>query len=64
MLNTPPAQSVNFIKNVVRIDRSPMNEKIWCIQLECNHDVFVTSKHKPSRKRMHCEKCQAKAVRA
>lgn len=46
------------IKNVVRIDRSPMNELVWCIQLECNHDVFRTAKKKPTVKQLRCEKCE------
>jgi hypothetical protein len=48
------------IKNVVRIDRSPMNEKVWCIQLECGHEVWKTAKRKPTVKQMRCERCENK----
>jgi len=46
---------------VLRADRSPMNSKIWCYQLECGHEVYM-----PGRKRsgpvMRCTKCESKNV--
>lgn len=38
------------IKKVLRKDRSPMNPKIWVMQLECGHDVYA-------KKSYVCEKC-------
>lgn len=46
------------IKKVVRIDRSPMNDLVWVIQLECKHDVFKTSRLKPRIKELRCDKCE------
>lgn len=42
---------------IVRIDRSPMNPKVWVVQLDCGHDVY---KHrKPTmRQRIECERCR------
>lgn len=36
---------------IVRIDRSPMNERVWVLQLDCGHDAYVTQKCRPSRDR-------------
>lgn len=41
---------------IVRIDRSPMNEKIWVLQLDCGHDVCVTQKARPSKERTWTDK--------
>ena len=46
-------------RRVVRIDRSPMNPKQWCYQLECGHEVWKTWTGKPLRhKILACEKCK------
>lgn len=62
-------------RRIVRVDRSPMNERIWVLQLTCGHDVYVTQKKRPSRERtftdprtgereigpkfIECERCAA-----
>lgn len=63
-------------QRVVRIDQSPMNERIWVLQLACGHDVCITQKKRPSNLRtwtdkttgerlcgprlMECDRCHTK----
>lgn len=44
------------IRLVLRIDRSPLNPKVWCIQLECGHEAWHTGR-KPTRRVSFCERC-------
>lgn len=49
---------------VKRVDQSPLNPLRWSLELECGHDVWVTSKTKPSRKTQYCATCvEMKALR-
>ena len=41
-------------KRVLRTDRSPMNAKRWCCELECGHEVWVTRDRAP--KKTFCDK--------
>lgn len=43
-------------ERIVRIDRSPMNDQIWVLQLTCGHDVCVTQKKRPSLERTWFDK--------
>ena len=53
-----------MVKNaVVRIDRSPMNPRIWVLQLDCWHDIYITAERRPVRKTAKCEKCAALAAK-
>lgn len=36
-----------------------MNPLRWSLDLACGHEVFVTSKTRPTRKRENCSKCVA-----
>jgi hypothetical protein len=45
------------LRNMVRIDRSPMNDKIWIIQLDCKHDITITQTRKPKGSKFHCYCC-------
>ena len=47
-------------KKVVRIDRSPLNPRVWCLELSCGHDFYTTATQKPRRKENICEKCLGK----
>lgn len=47
-------------KRVVRADKSPMNAKRWCCELECGHETWVTRSSKP--KRAACDKCKPVAT--
>lgn len=47
----------SVIKNVVRVTRSPMNERIWYLDLECGHDTTVVSKSRPTRQTFRCPDC-------
>jgi hypothetical protein len=49
--------AVGSTRLVLRVDRSPMNALRWCCELECGHEVWITSKRRPSRSRMKCSKC-------
>lgn len=42
------------------VKQSPMNPLRWCLQLDCGHDEWVTSKTRPSRKTQRCGKCADK----
>lgn len=46
---------------VQRVDRSPMNPKRWCLTLSCGHEVWVTSKSKPTRMKAMCDTCKEPA---
>lgn len=39
---------------VVRADQSPLNKKQWCLELDCGHEVWVTSRGKPTRETAYC----------
>lgn len=43
---------------VVRVTRSPMNPLRWALDLECGHEEWCTSKNRPVRKTVLCEKCR------
>lgn len=44
--------------SVVRVTPSPLSSLKWILDLSCGHDVWVTSKSKPTRKLWLCEKCE------
>lgn len=45
-------------KSIVRADRSPMNAKQWCCELECGHETWITQSRQPQvGKRVSCERC-------
>ncbi len=48
-----------FTKKVIKVTQSPMNPLRWLLDLECGHDVWVTSKKRPTRKTVSCDKCFA-----
>ena len=43
---------------VVSATQSPMNALRWSLSLSCGHDVWVTSKSKPTRKLWLCARCE------
>lgn len=45
------------VRKIVRVDRSPMNAKVWCVELECGHEVWVYRKPRSTPKGLECEKC-------
>jgi hypothetical protein len=45
------------LRQVVRVNQSPMNPLRWCIELSCRHEVWVTRKSKPKVKVMSCAEC-------
>ncbi len=44
---------------VVRKDKSPMNPKVWVLQLECGHDLYITGRTKTQ---YMCNRCALKAM--
>jgi hypothetical protein len=34
-------------QKIKRVDRSPMNERIWIIELMCGHEIYKTQRSKP-----------------
>jgi len=51
------AKSAKEVRKVVKVTRSPMNPKRWSLDLECGHELWLTSDRKPSRKSALCPKC-------
>jgi len=45
-------------KQVMRVDCSPLNPKQWCLTLECGHEMWVTSKRRPTRRKVVCVECK------
>ena len=45
-------------KKVVRVERSPMNSRIWLLELECHHGTWVTAARKPTRLTARCSICE------
>lgn len=46
---------------IVRADKSPMNPKIWCYELECGHDVFLSGR-KVTKKQIPCKQCEKELI--
>lgn len=42
---------------VQRVTQSPLNPKQWCLDLQCGHHVWVTSKSRPQRMKATCTTC-------
>lgn len=56
----------DYARTIVRIDRSPMNPKVWVVQLDCGHDIFVYRKPRRTKNggpTFPCEKCESKVTR-
>ena len=45
------------LEKIVRVDRSPMNPKIWIAQLECGHDLYLYRKPRANAGGRWCERC-------
>lgn len=43
---------------VMKVTQSPMNAQRWVLDLDCNHEEWVTSKKRPVRKYQNCSKCE------
>lgn len=50
-------------RNVVRVDKSPMNEKVKVVELDCGHDYYVRPPNLAPRigLAVACDKCKAVA---
>lgn len=50
-------------RNVVRVDKSPMNEKVKVVELDCGHDYYVRPPNRAPRigLAVACDKCKAVA---
>jgi len=51
-------------QRVKRVTQSPLNPQRWCLELECGHDEWVTSKTRPKRAKAECSTCFEKAFDA
>ena len=49
-IQTKEAEIMPNKKRIVRVDRSPLNPKRWCLMLECGHEEWVTATAKPKKK--------------
>lgn len=50
------------VRNVERIDRSPMNAKRWLMLLDCGHEVWTTAVRRPARRSAPCPECAVKKL--
>lgn len=48
-----------MLKKIQRVDRSPMNPKVWCVQLECGHELWVYKKPRKDCPGLKCGKGEA-----
>lgn len=50
-------------RNVVRVDKSPMNKRIKVVQLDCGHDYYVRPPLIAPRigRAVACEECKRRA---
>ena len=44
-------------RKVLRVTVSPMNERIWYLDLQCGHEVRVIQARKPKAKAVVCPEC-------
>lgn len=44
-------------RKVVRVDRSPMNPKVWCVQMDCGHEVWGAFRKPKVGTMRKCETC-------
>ncbi len=44
-------------RTVVRSDQSPMNKRRWLLELDCGHEVWVTTSRQPHRHQHPCDPC-------
>ena len=44
-------------RKVVKVTQSPLNALRWCLQLDCGHEIWITSRKRPKRAREGCERC-------
>jgi hypothetical protein len=47
-------------QRVLYVDPSPMNPVRWCLTLECKHEIWLTSKSRPTRAFANCSLCANK----
>ena len=52
---------VKWARTIKRVDRSPLNERRWCLTLACGHETWITSRCRPRMKDVICVECKAKA---
>lgn len=45
------------MRAVVRVNQSPLNERQWCLELECGHEKWETAKRKPQILKISCWEC-------
>lgn len=52
-------KSLEALREVLRVDRSPMNGRIWVAELACGHDLYVRPPERKPRLGAfrRCEKC-------
>ena len=48
---------MNTQAKVIRADRSPMNRKQWCLELDCGHEVWITATREPRKLTHECPRC-------
>ncbi len=51
------SRSESLKKRVLRVTQSPMNKRRWILDLECGHELWVTSLRRPKAQTAKCERC-------
>jgi hypothetical protein len=49
---------------VRRIRQSPMNERVWNVEMECGHDQYITRARRPTCTTLVCNDCTYPSNRA
>jgi hypothetical protein len=44
---------------VKRVTQSPMNDKRWCLELACGHELWVGAARRVTTKEVDCGLCEA-----
>ena len=54
-------EAVVKASRVESIKQSSLVQVMWCCQLDCGHDQWISGKRRPTRKTLVCNKCRAHA---
>lgn len=50
-------------QGVIAVHQSLLNPQRWLLRLECGHEMWMTSKTRPTRLFAKCDQCKEKEVK-
>ena len=56
--------TVTRVCRVKSLHHSALNNLHWLVVLDCNHEIWVTRKARPTAKRMNCPECVKLALKS